>query len=190
MKQPEEQWMAICIPISICMGSRICICIWICITLFSPPNGLFGLLPPFAVAFRVWHLYGFQLFLLFSDILIGGKPLFMAVMECNRATDTIQNAAHILPLPDELWLNCDVSVGGCGWGWGCGWGGCPSSHTTCLTVPIQCRQVLQIGVPLQRLTTADPDIPFMFHWVRLPFLSKKAVQIISHIYSHMNLHPR
>jgi len=115
--------MAICI--RICMHGQPYLYLYLnlCIFCQPPSNGLFGRLPPFPVAARVWHLYGFLhcsslciyyffLFFWFSDTIDGGKPLFMAVMECNRATGTIQNAAHILPLPDELWLNCDVSVGG------------------------------------------------------------------------------
>lgn len=154
MKQAEEQWMAICI--RICMHGQPYLYLYLnlCIFCQPPSNGLFGRLPPFPVAARVWHLYGFLhcsslciyyffLFFWFSDTIDGGKPLFMAVMECNRATGTIQNAAHILPLPDELWLNCDVSVGG--------WGGWPTNHTTCLTV-------LQIAVPL---LATDRGIPFI-----------------------------
>lgn len=154
-RQRSNEWQYV--SVSVCMGSRICICIWICAFFVNRLRMVYlvgcrlfllqlvcGICTDFCTVLRcVFIIFVFCFFFWFSDTIDGGKPLFMAVMECNRATGTIQNAAHILPLPDELWLNCDVSVGG--------WGGWPTNHTTCLTV-------LQIAVPL---LCTDRGIPFI-----------------------------
>jgi len=51
--------MAICI--RICMHGQPYLYLYLnlCIFCQPPSNGLFGRLPPFPVAARVWHLYGF-----------------------------------------------------------------------------------------------------------------------------------